>query len=860
LLGRAPFFGERKIKRYLRPLLATTRFEEEGIAMPQALLPLVPDGATAINHLVSVVREAGQWTYFLGVRPVFEHAEEDHRSFRMFTAQLICLGDCLQSEVVRVFGVSAISVKRSVKKFRQHGIAGFYQPRRGRGATVLTPEVVQQAQALLLQGRSRSQVAEQLELKSDTLRKGILQGRVSAPSHAASSESQPDDRGPPPCQDSTRSPANESGTTARDRPLPPSSSQASPSSSQALPSSSQAPPSSSLASPSSALALPTATDQSQRTVQDTAAAEGLGMACTRVLDRVAASLGLLPGGAATHFEPCRDVPLGGVMCALPALAQNGLFRHLSTCFPSLGGYYTTLQVMTLLGYMALCRIKTVEQLQYYPPGELGKLLGLDRVPEVRCLRYKLSSLTAGDGPQIWAGLLSRDWLEADPELAGALYVDGHVRLYHGQLTKLPPRYVARQKLCLRGTTDYWICDALGQPFFVVERPIDHGLLEVLRNEVVPRLLNEVPHQPTAVELDADPYRHRFVLLFDREGYSPEFFREMWQQHRIACVTYHKYPKEAWPESEFVETQVAFPRGEVVSMKLAERGTWVGGPQKGCWVREVRKLTGSGHQTSVIGTCYGWAAPKEAAWLFSRWSQENFFRYAMEQFGIDLLSEYGTEQIPETKRPVVNPARRTLDQRRRSLHSRLQQRQARYAALTLHPESDPAEVAAWERGKAELVEEIQHLEHELEEVKQQQQATPTHLNWEALPPEAQCERLAPGRKRLLDTVKMIAYRAETAMAGIIREVLSRADDARSLLRDLFTRTADILPQERSGTLAVRVHASSNPRHDRAITHLLEQITAAEHTYPGTTLKLTYTLAGVVPNQKLGSSLFPGDQEV
>lgn len=800
--------------------------------MPQALLPLVPDGATAINVFFSVVREGGQWTYFLGVRPVFQHAEEDARSFRMFTAQLICQGSCLQAEVVRAFGVSAISVKRSVKKFREDGIAGFYQPRRGRGATVVTPEIAQQAQALLLQGRSRSQVAGQLGLKSDTLRKAMEQGRVAVPSPPVSPESEPDDRGPAPRQDPLRSSTDEAGATAGDQPLPPTTS----------------PPS------------PPATDQSQRTVQDAAAAEGLGMACTRVLDRVAASLGLLPGGAATQFQPCRDVPFGGVMCALPALAQNGLFRHLSTCFPSLGGYYTTLQVMTLLGYMALCRIKTVEQLQYHPPGELGKLLGLDRVPEVRCLRYKLASLTAGEGPQTWAGLLSRDWLEADPELAGALYVDGHVRLYHGQLTKLPARYVARQKLCLRGTTDYWVCDALGQPFFVVERPIDHGLLEVLRNDVVPRLLKEVPRQPTQQELDADPYRHRLVLLFDREGYSPEFFREMWENHRIACVTYHKYPKGAWPESEFVETCVSFPGGEVVSMKLAERGTWVGGRQKGCWVREVRKLTGSGHQTSVIGTCYGWTAPKEAAWLFSRWSQENFFRYAMEHFAIDLLSEYGTEKIPETKRPVVNPARRALDQRRRSLQSRLQQRQARYGALTLHPESDPAEVAEWERGKAELVEEIQQLEHELDEVKKQQQATPTHLSWEALPQEAQCERLAPGRKRLLDTVKMIAYRAETAMAGIVREVLSRADDARSLLRDLFTRTADILPDQGSGTLGVRIHASSNPRHDRAIAHLLEQLTAAEHTYPGTQLKVTYALAGAAPNRNSGSPLFPRDQEV
>lgn len=800
--------------------------------MPQALLPLVPDGATAINDFFSVVREGGRWSYFLGVRPVFQHSEEDRRSFRMFTAQLICQGSCQQGEVVRTFGVSAISVKRSVKKFREQGIEGFYQPRRVRGAAVLTPEVVQQAQTLLFQGRSRSQVAEQLGLKSETLRKAILQGRVSEPARASSTESRSEEQASPSCQAPTLCAGDESSTIAPGRPLPECDRET----------------------------LPTATDQSQRTVQDAAAGEGLGVACTRVVDRVAASLGLLPGGAATQFEACRDVPFGGVMCALPALAENGLFRHLSTCFPSLSGYYTTSQVITLLGYMALCRIKTVEQLQYQPPGELGKLLGLDRVPEVRCLRYKLASLTVAEGPETWAGLLSRDWLEADPELAGALYVDGHVRLYHGQLTKLPPRYVARQKLCLRGTTDYWTCDAHGQPFFVIERPIDHGLLEVLRNEIVPRLLKDVPRQSTQPELDADPYRHRLVLLFDREGYSPEFFREMWQQHRIACVTYHKYPKEAWPESEFVATSISYPGGEVVSMKLAERGTWIGERKKGCWVREVRKLTDSGHQTSVIGTCYSWTAPKEAAWMFSRWSQENFFRYAMEHFAIDLLSEYGTEEIPETKRPVVNPARRALDQQRRSLQSRLQQRQARYAALILHPESDPAEMTQWLQDKAELLEEIQQLEHELDEVKKQQQTTPTHLSWETLPQEAKCERLAPGRKRLLDTVKMIAYRAETAMAAIVREVLSRADDARSLLRDLFTRTADILPDERSGTLGVCVHASSNPRHDRALAHLLEQATATEHTYPGTQLKLTYVLAGTAPNRNPGSQLFPGDQEV
>ncbi|MHB9080186.1 MAG: putative transposase [Pirellulaceae bacterium] len=145
-----------------------------------------------------------------------------------------------------------------------------------------------------------------------------------------------------------------------------------------------------------------------------------------------------------------------------------MFRHLHTTFPTLNDYYTTLHVILLLAYMALCRIRTVEQLQYESPGELGKLMGLDRVPEVRCLRHKLTQLSRGQVHQaveIWAGLLSQDWLQQEPELAGTLCVDGHVRLYHGQQTQLPRRYVSRQRLCLRGTTDYWVNDVLGQPFF-----------------------------------------------------------------------------------------------------------------------------------------------------------------------------------------------------------------------------------------------------------------------------------------------------------------------------------------------------------------------------------------------------------
>jgi hypothetical protein len=774
--------------------------QEEG-TIPQALLPLIPDGATRVSDLISVVRDHGQWIYFCGTVPQFRHSENDRRSFRMFTAQLICLGACRQVDVMRAFGVSKNSVIRSVNQYRAGGVNAFYLPRAARGASVMTPEITAQAQQLLGVGRSRKEVAQELGLKLDTLRKAIRHGRLTEPCPLEPGVSVPE-KAPTP-------------------------------------------------QPS------IATDKSTRAALD-AAAE-MGTACTRPEERVLAAFGFL-SGASTCFEVCRDVSFGGVLCALPALAENGLFRHIDACLRQLRGYYSTLHVIVLLAHMALCRIKAVEQLQYQPPGELGKLLGLDRVPEVRCLRYKLAALSIDDGPEKWAGLLSRDWLEAAPDLAGALYVDGHVRLYHGSLTALPKRYVARQRLCLRGTTDYWVNDVLGQPFFAISRPIDHGLLEALKSDIVPRLLEEVPGQPSAAELEADRYRARFVILFDREGYSPEFFKKMWETHRIACITYHKYPKDDWPTSEFVEIETTLPGGERVSLQLAERGTWIGDKKNGLWVREVRKLTTGGHQVSLISSAYGESAQENAVRLFSRWSQENFFHYMMQHFAIDLLNEYGTEEIPETKRPVVSPRWRELDRQKRSVKSKLTYRQARFAALTLHPEADDSALAKWEKHKADLVEEIEQLENELMGIDTRLKTTPSHLDWDKLPEDQKFQRLAPSRKQLVDTVKMIAYRAETALVSIVREELTRTDDARSLLRDLFCSEADLTPDLGNRVLGVRVHPMSSPRANRAIAYLLEHLNAAEFTYPGTNLRLAYSITGAGETPNLAPVQNPADQEV
>jgi SMC interacting uncharacterized protein involved in chromosome segregation len=190
--------------------------------------------------------------------------------------------------------------------------------------------------------------------------------------------------------------------------------------------------------------------------------------------------------------------------------------------------------------------------------------------------------------------------------------------------------------------------------------------------------------------------------------------------------------------------------------------------------------------------------------------------------------------------VVNPAWRELDRQSRSVKGKLTQRQSRFAALTLHPEADETKTARWEQQKSDLREEIEQLEHEVDSLKEQKSSTPRHLAWDEFPEDAKFERLAPSRKRLTDTVKLVAYRAETAMSGLLRESLRRSDDSRSLLRDLFRSDADIIPDSASRVLQIRIHTLANPRSNRAIGHLLDHLNATESTFPGTEFQLRYTL--------------------
>ena len=560
----------------------------------------------------------------------------------------------------------------------------------------------------------------------------------------------------------------------------------------------------------------------------------MGVAAADVEGRLAASVGEL-AAVAPRFVPALDVPNGGLLCALPALLAVGLLDDVERHLTLPKGYYGLDSLLLLLAFMALARLPSIESLRYCAPGEWGNLLGLDRVPEVRTLRAKIQLLARDEQPAQWSAALCERWMAAVPEQAGVLYIDGHVRVYHGHQTQLPRHYVARQRLCLRATTDYWVNAMDGQPFFVVNQAVDPGLIQVIEQEIVPRLDECVPAQTPPQSLQADTLRHRFTLVFDREGYSPEFLRRMKTQ-RIACLTYHKFPGEDWSTEEFAPCRVRLASGEVVTMELAERGTRLSNK---LWVREVRKRSERGHQTAILCTDYrGEAAPLAAA-MFARWSQENFFKYAREHYSLDRLADYRTEAISEPLQ-VVNPDYRHLDGQVRSTTGKLNRRLANFAAITLEEPIEPEHVEPFMRRKATLQEEIEALQHELDTLKAKRKATPHHITIEELPEEARFRQLSTQSKHLVDTIKMIAYRAETAMANSLREHLKRPDEARRLLCALYTTEADLLPDPAAGTLTVRLHHSANAATDQVIEKLCEELNATETVFPRTNLRLVLKL--------------------
>lgn len=559
----------------------------------------------------------------------------------------------------------------------------------------------------------------------------------------------------------------------------------------------------------------------------------MGVATHNIIGRLAASVGAL-GAVAPQFEAVLDVPHGGVLCALPALLAVGLLDGITDYFPLQSGYYGTDSLLLLLAFMTLSRINSIEGLRDHAPGEWGRLLGLDRVPEVRTLRQKVREMSHAGKPRQWSAALAQRWLAAAPEQANALYIDGHVRVYYGQQTRLPKHYVAREKLCLRATVDYWVNAMDGQPFMVINQAVDPGLIRVIEDDILPRL--ESMHPALTERLPtAGRARHRFILVFDREGYSPDFFARL-RAKQVACLTYHKYPEAAWSENEFHNQPVPLVSGQIVTMQLAERGVRL---SNGLWLREIRKLSQSGHQTAMLTTDYHTSPSVLAAQMFARWSQENFFRYSRQNFALDRLADYSVEEINEPIL-IVNPAYRHLDSQVRSANGKCSRLLAQLGALNIEQAIEPEQMEPFLAKKIVLHEQIEALQANICQLKAQRKITPRHIKIQDLPENERFHKLANLSKHFLDTIKIIAYRAESAMVNIVREFLPKPDQARAILRALYATEADLLPDYLNKTLTVRLHHSARVHTDEIIAKLCEEINATNTFFPRSGLRLIFKL--------------------
>lgn len=734
----------------------------------QLLLPGFPDGSSRIGNYLSVVNKDGLVTYFVGGDNYFSHGAKEFSSQRFILASLMDNGHVRVRDLERApLCIPRRTLMNWLKQLRERGADSFFKPARPSGSRVMTRDVVSRCEALLWDGLPVSTVARRMEIDDSTLRKAIARGAV--------------------------------------RKFPGGG------------------------APDAAAADSGGSTKSERSRLDAEA--GMGTACTRADERVAAAMGLA-ASASARFEHCDDVPMGGLLVGLPALCANGLFSGIDKHLSLPKGFYSCLHILLTLGFMALGRIRRPEGLRHIPPGELGKVIGLDRVPEVRTLREKITAMASTGDPHAWMKELSRSWMEEDPEEAGYLYVDGHVRVYHGQSAKLPRRYVSRDRLCLRGTTDYWVNDAVGRPFFVVSKAVTDGLASVLCKDILPQLLESVPGQPAEAALADDPLLHRFVVVFDREGATHSLLAALWEQ-RVAAITYRKNVKDKWPQSEFVEVEVPAPGGGTTRMKLAERETELKAGGESITVMEVRRLAKNDHQTAVISTARRLDATAIAGRMFARWCQENYFAYMMEHYDIDGLTQYGAEALPGTVE-VVNPAWRERDKAVKAANRALQKCQARLGAQI---EVDDAQDI---QKKAECLQEIQEIQAELQTLRAERKKTKRKIPLADLPEDERPTQLLPLNKILTDTVKMIAYRSETALVAMLLPHLKKEEEARALVRELLVSAADIQPDPSTNTLAVRIHRMACPAHDAAIAALLKDLTEREFCHPETNTRITYAL--------------------
>ena len=542
----------------------------------------------------------------------------------------------------------------------------------------------------------------------------------------------------------------------------------------------------------------------------------------RSMDRLLAAIGLLDD-ALPVFAPTRSLPRAGVLLAIPALVASGLLSTAEKIYGSLGPAFYGLRT-TLVAYvlLALLRIPRPETLKEYPPGELGRIVGLDRMPEMKTLRRKLSRLASLKGSYRLGREVARQRIAKRGKVLGFLYIDGHVRAYHGK-HKVPKAYVTRMHLAVPATTDYWVNDQRGDPLFVVTADA---------NAAMTRMLTAVIREVREL---LGPRRHSTVV-FDRGGWSPKLFQELlamgfdiltYRKGRTRHIaekrfTRHKAKLDGWPVEYLLHDQpVRFLKGKLR-------------------LRQVTRLTETGHQTPIVTSRWDLRAIVVAHRMFERWRQENFFKYLREEYLIDALADYQVEPDDPT-RSIPNPARKAAVQEVYAARVHLRKLRESYGTTAIDyihgsTSTDPDFEIAEEKIRMEIDKATNHIK----KLKARRDSLPARVTVADAQKGQEMVKLSTERKHLTNVLKMVAYQTESDLVELIRPHYSRVEDeGRTFIQMALQDTADIEPAENQ--LQITLAPLSSPHRSRVLEALCETLNKTNTLFPGTRLQMRYVVA-------------------
>lgn len=544
----------------------------------------------------------------------------------------------------------------------------------------------------------------------------------------------------------------------------------------------------------------------------------------RSVDRLLAAMGVLDD-APPLFASAPRVPRAGVLLAIPPLLASGLISIASQVYGSIGpafyGLRTTLVVFVLL---ALLRINRAETLKEYAPPDLGRIVGLDRAPEVKTLRRKLTRLAAGGGAERLGRELARRRIAARGRALGFLYVDGHVRVYHGK-RQIPKAYVAQRRLALPATTDYWVNDQSGDPLFVVTAEANSALTKML-----PRILEQV-------RTLLGP-RRRVTVVFDRGGWSPKLFAQL-IDGGFDLLTYRKGRVRRVSEPRFVLRKAKLD-GRLIQYWLHDQPVrFLKGKLR---LRQVTRLMEGGHQTPVLTSRWDLRDIVVAYRMFERWRQENFFKYLREEYLIDALMDYQVQPEDPT-RSVPNPAWQAADKKLRARRAALAKLEAELGRAALdNKEGQRPTMRGFKIAQGKLGKQIRTARQQMARLRAKRDALEKRVPMGDVFKGQQLVKLSTERKHLTNILKMIAFQIESDLLNLLRPHYARVDDeGRTLLQTAFQSTAAL--EVTGDELRVTLTALSSAHRSKAIAALCDALNKTGVRFPGSSLRMRYGVAEV-----------------